>query len=166
VTVYSVYEPPADDTDVEERASRIAFVKDGFSWPALIVPALWLIYQRMWIELILYLVVVTAVQWAFGTSSEGVEAAWWVTLGLTVLFAFEANDLRGWALRRRGYNFYAVASGRDRYEAERSFFTAWLPEQEARCRTQPTQKVARPVPMPASAQRNDGDDVIGLFPRA
>jgi len=165
VTVFSVYEPPVgEETDAAARADRIAFVKDGFSWVALVVPALWLIYQRMWIELVIFLVVVAAVQWGFGTSTQGVEAAGWVTLALTVLFAFEANDLRGWALERRGYHFAAITSGRDRYEAERSFFQSWLPQQARQTQTAPPpQKKASRA---ATPQAGDGDDVIGLFPRA
>ncbi|MGH6793351.1 MAG: DUF2628 domain-containing protein [Methyloceanibacter sp.] len=168
MTVYSVYEPPvADETDVATRADKIAFVKDGFSWVALVVPALWLIYQRMWIELIVFLFVITAVQWGFGTSTEGAAAGGWVTLALTVLFAFEANDLRGWALERRGYRFAAIASGRDRYEAERSFFDGWLPKQARPPHAvQPMQKAGRGDNAPPPVQASDSDDVIGLFPRA
>jgi hypothetical protein len=35
VTVYSVYEPPAKTPDMLARAETLAFVKEGFSWPAL-----------------------------------------------------------------------------------------------------------------------------------
>ena len=52
MTVYSVYEPPTEAPNLTERADRLAFVKEGFSWPALFVPLLWLIYYRMWIEFI------------------------------------------------------------------------------------------------------------------
>jgi hypothetical protein len=166
VTVYTVYEPPGgDESDVASRAEKIAFVKDGFSWLAFFVPVLWLIFQRMWLELIAFLVVIGGVSWAFGTQDPGKALAGWVVLGLTVLFAFEANDLRGWKLRRRGYQFAGVAAGRDRYAAERSFFEGWLPQQR---RSTPS---LSPVPKspagkPAKPPRGDGDEVIGLFPQA
>jgi len=167
VTVYSVYEPPGnDETDVAARADKVAFVKDGFSWLAFLVPMLWLIFQRMWLELIAFLVVITLVSWAFGSAPEARRLAGWVTLALTLLFAFEANDLRGWALRRRGYGFAGVASGRDRYEAERSFFEGWLPQQR---RTLPSVPPVQTSPAPKGAKRRrggDGDEVIGLFPQA
>ena len=83
-----------------------------------------------------------------------------------MLFAFEANDLRAAALERRGYRLAGVASGRDRTEAERSFFTAWLPRQASVARTparggepRREQEAAPPV------QRGEGEEVIGLFPR-
>ena len=172
MTVYTVYEPPGDETDLATRAAKVAFVKEGFSWPALFVPMLWLIFQRMWLELIVFFVVILALPWLFGAGELAREIAGWATLALTVLFAFEANDLRGWALQRRGYRFAAVASGRDRLEAERAFFTAWLPEQQRAARriTPPAMtrapggapKDTAVVPRRSSA----GDEVIGSFPRA
>jgi hypothetical protein len=166
VTVYSVYEPPTgNDDDVAARADRIAFVKEGFSWPAFLVPALWLLYHRMWIELVLFLVIFSVLPAAFGLDRQ--EAFGWASLGLIALFAFEANDLRGWALKRRGYRLAAIASGRDRYEAERSFFTAWLPQQEAPSRSVPPVKNApRGHDAPVPSRGGGGDEVIGLFPRA
>jgi len=166
VTVYSVYEPPSDDSEVAVRANKVAFVKEGFSWPALLVPALWLLYQRMWIELILFVAILSAVPWSFGFDQTGKEFAGWVSLALTILFAFEANDLRGWALQRRGYRFAAVATGRDRTEAERSFFTAWLPQQTRSKRVPETTPRASDTSPPARGGGDGGDDVIGLFPQA
>ena len=60
MTVYSVYEPDKEAPDLAVRADRLAFVKEGFSWPALFLPALWLLYQRMWIELIVFVVAFAA----------------------------------------------------------------------------------------------------------
>ena len=129
MTVYSVYEPTSDDEDLATRAGRVAFVKDGFAWFALIVPALWLLYHRMWIELIVFLAVLAGLQFALGFDRLEQEPLSWAALALTILFAFEANDLRGAALQRRGYRFAGIASGSDQSDAERSFFTDWLPEQ-------------------------------------
>ena len=55
VTLYSVYEPPSEAQDLKDRADSLVFVKEGFSWPALFIPGLWLIYRRMWLELVLFL---------------------------------------------------------------------------------------------------------------
>jgi hypothetical protein len=167
VTVYTVYEPPGgNEADVAVRAEKIAFIKDGFSWLALFVPVLWLIFQRMWLELIAYIAIIASVSWAFGAEGPGRQIGGWVVLGFTLLFAFEANDLRGWALRRRGYQFAGVAAGRDRYAAERSFFEGWLPQQRrAMPPVPPAQKSS--APKAAKPPRGgDGDEVIGLFPQA
>jgi hypothetical protein len=166
VTVYSVYEPPTQAPEIVERAERLAFVKEGFSWPAFFVPILWLLYYRMWIEFILLALVYVALQLAFGTSGPGESLVGWASLAIAVLFAFEANDLRAAALERRGYRLAGVASGRDRTAAERSFFTAWLPQQTRGARepdrvTEPR----REGPAATSAPRGEGEEVIGLFPR-
>jgi hypothetical protein len=166
VTVYSVYEP-ADDADLEARVGKVAFVKEGIAWFALIVPVLWLIYQRMWLELIAFLAIFVSLPAIFGSGPAGQEIGGWVSLGLMVLFAFEANDLRGWALRRRGYRFAGTAIGRDQVEAETRFFSRWLPEQEKSLAEVPA---AVPVPAKASAivptRPAAGDEVIGSFPRS
>ena len=167
MTVYSVYEPPAEAPDLMQRADRLAFVKDGFSWPALFVPLLWLIYHRMWIELIVLGLIYLALQVAFGTDTQGQALTLWAGLAVGVLFAFEANDLGAAALERRGYRLAGVASGRDRIEAERSFFTAWLPQQASVARPPARgSKSRREAEAPPAVQRGGSEEVIGLFPQA
>lgn len=171
MTIYNVYEPPeGDDADPMARAEKVVFVKEGFNWVALIVPAFWLLFQRMWLELLVLLVLITGLQWLFGPGEDGRQVAGLVTLALTVLFAFEANDLRGWALQRRGYQFAGVTTGRGREEAERSFFSKWLPQQDRRTGAlvgKPQTKThGTPSPAPLPSRTGDTDEVIGSFPRA
>jgi hypothetical protein len=166
VTVYSVYEPPVPATDVIERADRIAFVKEGFSWPALLVPLLWVIYHRMWIEFVVLLLVYIGLQLAFGTDAQGQTLTAFASFAIGLLFAFEANDLRTASLERRGYRFAGVASGRDRIDAERSFFVTWLPQQERAAREAVTTPQPRRDPGARTPlRRAEGEEVIGLFPR-
>ena len=165
MTVYSVYEPPVPAPDLTERADRLAFVKEGFSWPAFLVPLLWLIYYRMWIEFVVLVLVYIGLQLAFG-ADQGHALTAWASFAIAVLFAFEANDLRAASLERRGYRLAGVASGRDRIDAERSFFGVWLPQQVRPAR----EPAARPEPRRESEARTllprgEGEEVIGLFPR-
>lgn len=168
MTVYSVYEPTSGDADIEARAGRVAFVKEGFAWFALIVPAFWMLYHRMWIELIVFLALLAGLQFAFGFDRLGQELFSWVALAITVLFAFEANDLRGANIQRRGYRFAGIATGRDQSDAERRFFTAWLPQQEKAAQSaQPPKKAPAPKLLaPSPSSRGANEDVIGLFPQA
>src|SRR4029079_2479085 len=105
-----------------QRADRLAFVREGFSWPALFVPLLWLIYHRMWIELIVLGLIYIALQVAFGTDTQGQALALWASFAIGVLFAFEANDLRTAALERRGYRLAGVARGAGPVQTERALF--------------------------------------------
>ncbi len=164
MTVYSVYVPPGDDADIEARADKVAFVKDGFNWVALFIPVLWLIYQRMWFELVLFLAVLFLIPFLLGNAPAARELASWLVLGLTVVFAFEASDLRGWALQRRGYGFAAAVAGRDWEEAERSFFTNWLPQQQRRKFPLPV-TTTPPKAAVTPTRSSGGDEVIGSFPR-
>lgn len=167
MTVYSVYEPPIQATDIAERADRLAFVREGFAWPAVLVPLLWPIYHRMWLEFIVLAVIYVALQLAFGLTNQGQTLAGWASLAIAVLFAFEANDLRAASLERRGYRLAGVASGRDRIEAEHAFFTGWLPQQ-AKLAREPERghEPRRAATPPSSMPRGEGEEVIGLFPQA
>lgn len=165
VTVYSVYEPPVPATDVSARADRMAFVREGFSWVAFLVPLLWLIFHRMWIEFVVLLLVYIALHLAFGSDPQGQTLTTWVSFAIAVLFAFEANDLRTASLERRGYRLVGVASGRDRVDAERSFFARWLPEQERTVPMTPPPPRREAAARPPLA-RGEGEEVIGLFPQA
>jgi hypothetical protein len=167
VTVYAVYEPPTEVPDIFERADRLAFVKEGFSWPAFFVPLLWLLYYRMWIEFVLLLAIYLALQFVFGTDQQGQALSTWASLAVGILFAFEANDLRAAALARRGYRLAGVASGRGRTEAERAFFTSWLPQQQGRAAktSERRSELHREGEGQTVAPHGEGEEVIGLFPR-
>ena len=166
VTVYSVYEPPAETKDLTERADRLAFVKEGFSWPAFLVPLLWPLYHRMWIEFVMLLLIYIGMQLVVGAETQGQALSAWIGLAISVLFAFEANDLREASLERRGYKFAGTASGRNRTDAERSFFNVWLPQQVKPAReTESTPEPRRETEIRPLLSRGEGEEVIGLFPQ-
>jgi hypothetical protein len=165
VTLYSVYEPPGEAQDLEDRADSLVFVKEGFSWPALFVPGLWLLYRRMWLELVLFLGLFLVLGWVFGPSDAGQTMFGWLSLALVVLFAFEANDLRRAALERQGYVQMGTAVGQGRDDAELAFFRSWLPQQE---KGRPRDVIVdRPgnADIPAPRTSGEAEGVIGLFPR-
>ncbi|MGC2409472.1 MAG: DUF2628 domain-containing protein [Methyloceanibacter sp.] len=171
MTLYSVYEPPAEAPDLVDRAEALTFVKEGFAWPALLVPGLWLLYQRMWLELIVFILIFALLAWAFGSSDEGQALLGWISLALVVLFAFEANDLRGAALVRSGYRLTGVAIGNYLDAAELAFLRTWLPQQQKEAgegeREQEWLRGAKaPARQMSAAMRgSEGEEVIGLFPR-
>ncbi len=164
MTVYSVYEPPSGADEIEHRANGLVFVKEGFSWPALLVPGVWLLYRRMWLESAAFAALIVLLGWLCGGSDAGKSLFGWMSLGLIVLFAFEANDLRIGALERRGYKLAGIATGKTRDDAELDFFRAWLPGQS---RSGGSDAGARSRQVPVVLPRSgEGDGVIGLFPQA
>ena len=96
---FTVHMPP--DLAGDAAAERAAFVKDGFCWPALFIPALWLLWRRLWLVLIAYLVAVTVIGAVQIIAGEG--AATIILIAFAFLFAAEANNVRCWSLRRRGW---------------------------------------------------------------
>jgi hypothetical protein len=163
VTTYAIYEPAEAAPDIADRAEQIAFVKEGFSWPALFFPAFWLIYQRMWIELGLLVLLFLLIASLLGTADLGSTLVNFTSFGVVVLFAFEANDLLGAALERRGYRYVGTVIGPDREAAELSFFKAWLPER--RREERPPERGLAPQGMVPSRRTGEGDEVIGVFPK-
>jgi hypothetical protein len=115
---YTIYQRvTAQDPD-----ARFVFVKEGFSWPAAIFPAPWLLYHGHFVGLVLFFVLAGVF---FGLLElAGVMET--VGTAVAILFFFvvgaEANDFHRWALRRRGYQFSGVSCGRSLGEAELSFF--------------------------------------------
>jgi hypothetical protein len=143
VTLYSVYEPPSEARDPEDRAEALVFVKEGFSWSAALFALL---------------------AWIFGSSDQGQTLFGWLSVALIVLFAFEANDLRRAALKRRGYQQAGTAIGPGRDAAELAFFRSWLPEQEKGRRREPAPGRPSTAGIPAPKASGEAEGVIGLFP--
>ena len=164
MTVYAVYEPPSEAPDVEARAEGLVFVKEGFSWGALLVPGIWLIWRGLWLELIAFIALFALLGWLFGDGAAGKTIFGWLSLAIIVLFAFEANDLRGAALERRGYRAAGLATGPDRDSAELAFFRSWLPGQGKGTRRPALPKSSGRAPEPGARTSGDGEEVIGFFP--
>jgi hypothetical protein len=140
---FTVHEPPNPPADRIERADRLVFVKDGFSWMAALFAPLWMLVHRLWWALLGYIVAIVALRLAqrFGGLTEGTVGL--VTFGLNLLIGFEADTLRRWALDRKGWHMLGAVSGRNRDECERRFFDGWLP----------TQPILRPSESDISAPR-------------
>ena len=61
MTIYMVFEPPRIGGDRAARAERIVFVPDRFSWGAFLLAPLWMLWRRLWLVFVGYLVVMAAV---------------------------------------------------------------------------------------------------------
>jgi Protein of unknown function (DUF2628) len=165
VTLYSVYEPPGEALDPEERAEALVFVKEGFSWPALLVPGLWLLYQRMWLELVLFVALFAVLGWVFDPSDDQTQTLFgWLSVALIVLFAFEANDLRGAALERQGYMQVGTAIGAVCDAAELAFLQSWSPRRDKGRERPPPPDRPGNADIPAPKGSGEAEGVIGLFP--
>jgi hypothetical protein len=157
MTIYTVHAPGAARAPEADHMA-IAFVKEGFNWPALFFPVIWLIARGMWLVLVLYLAAAAILGAASQVASEYAVAA--VSMAFAFLFALEANGLRRWTLMRKGWRMIGVAEGRNQMEAERRFFDRLLAEKPAAS--------AIPVPpplLPPAMPSAESTQVVGLFPQ-
>lgn len=111
---------PPDEPD-------LVLVKEGFSWPALILGPIWFAWMRLWRWLIAYLAVLAATSLALGLVGTAEELDSIVGIAIAVLFAAQANDARRAALARRGYRFAGLAAATRLAEAERRALDHWPP---------------------------------------
>tara|TARA_R110002020_G_scaffold15140_61_gene53498 strand:- start:1858 stop:2385 length:528 start_codon:yes stop_codon:yes gene_type:complete len=169
MAVYTVLlPPPAKASGIEQTAERTVFVRDGFSWLAMLFPVLWLLFNGLWLLLLAFLLVAIGLE--LGLSLIGGPVPGLAGLALAVLFGFEANGLRRWALMRRGYRFAGIVSGAGRVDCERRFFDSWLAEgaHAAAPVPPPARKVhpeGRPAARVAPSPLSPGDPgIFGLFP--
>jgi hypothetical protein len=160
MSVYTVHEPPRDDRrgdDTLAHTSRFVFVRDGFHFWAFLFGPLWMLRYRLWVETIVYLVLVGALTYALGRLGiAGVGG--WIAFLIALLVGIEASSLRRWKLARRRFSNLGVVVGDNIEDAERRFFDGWVAD------ARPVTRAPAPPPAmrPASAASSD---IIGLFPQ-
>ena len=160
---YTLHVAPFAEPGDPRALDAADLVRDGFSWPAFLVPSLWFLRHRhVWLalgglaaELILWGVLRMA-----GLGPEAIGAA---ELVVHLGFGFEANTLRRWAYARRGRPAADVVFAANLAEAEAKTFTRWLapaPGGQPLVAAQPSKPAIRPI-LPV---RPGHEPVIGLFP--
>jgi hypothetical protein len=166
MSVYTVHQPPARHGDPLPNAERIVFVRDGFSFWAFLLAPVWMLWHRMWLVLLGYVVVFAAIDVALSVIGASRIAISVVGLFIALLVGLEASTLRRLSLQRRGFRNVGIVSGADREDAERRFFGTWLAE--PRFGSAAGAPAAPPPPVPAAtptAHSSHTSDVIGLFPQ-
>lgn len=157
--VFTVHEPPRRAADAAVDPQRIVFVRDGFHFWAFITAWLWMLWYRMWLLLVIYLVTFAVIE--LGMHYAGVGGGGLAIVGLLIAFlvGMEASTLRRFTLTRRGWKNVGIVSGEDREDAERRFFDAWL-RAPGNQTEPPADAVAPATPAPAP----HASDIVGLFP--
>lgn len=158
MSVYTVHEPPLGRRESDGDPARFAFVRDGFYWSAFFFSVLWMLWHRLWLVLIGFVVLMAAVAVALGVLGASAWASATVGLLLAILLGIEASTLRRWTLTRRGWSQIGVVVADDRDLAERRFFDVWA----AGAASSPALPMSSP---PSLRMMNTRDDVIGLFPQ-
>jgi hypothetical protein len=125
------------------------FIKDGFSWPAFLFPAIWFIIKRLWLALALYILAVVVISATASATDLSGGSVFVILLGLNLILGFEANKLNRRALARRGFAEEGPFVGEDLEEVELKYFQSQLAVQDSPTTT-PSLKMAA-IPGPGSA---------------
>jgi uncharacterized protein DUF2628 len=157
MSVYTVHEPPRRDADASADPDRVVFVRDGFYFWAMLFGPLWLLWRRLWLALLFYVIAWIVVEGGLFALKANETAHAAIGLLFAILLGMEASSLWRWTLDRRGYKNLGVVVGDDLESAERRFFQ--------------TRRDVAPKPAPKTVPSNygpksseNGNDVIGLFP--
>jgi hypothetical protein len=168
--VYTVHAPVAYDADLA-ATDKFVFVRDGFHFWAAVASFIWLIWNRLWLALIGWVVLTLAI--GFGMNALGATrgAILFVDLLIAILMGLEAATLQRWTLSRRKWRQLDIVVADDEESAERRFFDRWTAKQRGATNDQwsvdrggppptrniPGQPFSKPPPLPQGG-------IIGLFP--
>lgn len=121
--IYTVHHRQEASGSLVGLAEDVVLVKEGFSWPGLLIPLIWLIYKRMWIVLAFYLAaeagLAALLYGGFLPDIAGTAGL----LALSLIVGFEGNDLYRWTLKRRRYREQGFVVGEDYAAAEHRYFS-------------------------------------------
>jgi len=167
--VYTVHAPVTNGADLA-ATDKFTFVRDGFHFWAAVAGVIWLVWHRLWLALIGWIVLMIAVDVGLTALGVGRGAIFLVDVLLALLLGFEAASLRRWALSRRKWRQLDIVVADDEEAAERRFFDRWTARHRVTSdpyavdrggppptRSVPGQSFSKPPPLPQGG-------IIGLFP--
>jgi len=168
--VYTVHAPLTNGANLT-ATDKFAFVRDGFYFWAMLFSVIWLVWHRLWLALIGWIVLTVGVDVGLAALGVGRSTILAVNLLLALLFGFEAASLRRWTLARRKWRQLDIVVADDEESAERRFFERWTAKQRGLLNDQrsvdrggppptrnvPGQPFSKPPPLPKGG-------IIGLFP--
>ena len=168
--VYTVHAPRGADPAVRGGADKFVFVRDGFSFWAFLFGLLWLLYHRLWLAAVGYLVLFVAGFAALMQLHPGTGASLTVNFLFALLLGFEGSTLRRWTFSRGKWRQIDTVVADDEEAAEHRFFER-LALKPAGLVNDPL-AVDRGAPPPTrdipgqsfSRPPRQADDIVGLFP--
>ena len=148
---YVVMEPPARGE--EERA---VLVRDGFHFLAFLLPAVWLLFHRLWIEAVAAFVVAGALG-GLGAYAGFGPASSMLSLLVGIYVGMEGAALKVAALRRRGWREWGVVEADNAGDAEIRYLT------QAVSGETDVQAAPLPVEQPAARPRVSTGPALGML---
>jgi Protein of unknown function (DUF2628) len=122
MAIYTVHSKELEPRESLAALDSVVFVKEGFCWPAFVLPLVWMFVKRMWIPLAItaaWLIGLSTVAQIYALPEYAMPAA---SLALGLILGLEGRRLQRWTLKRRGYRYLGLSAGETRGEAELRFF--------------------------------------------
>jgi hypothetical protein len=160
MSVYTVHEPPLRAAEASPDPERFVFVRDGFYFWAFLLTPLWMLWHRLWLVLLIYVVVIVGIENVMHFAGVGPSEGSLVVLLISALVGVEASTLRRFTLTRRGWRQVGVVGGTNAEAAERRFFDAWSSAAPGK----PGERPAFPHAPPPLPLMPHAPDIVGLFP--
>lgn len=154
---YLVFEPAGTSRNMV-AAEAVHFVPERFYWSALLFALPWLVWHRLWVALLGWLVAEAAIAGAAYALELDPTATSIALLLPSLIVAYEGSELRRRRLLRAGYRDAGIAVGVDMEDAEQRFFADWKPKAPAPP-TPPERATVSPT-RPETPR-----SVVGLFPQ-
>jgi hypothetical protein len=168
--VYTVHAPMSFGADLR-AADKVTFVRDGFHLAAMVFGPLWLIWNRLWLAALGWLVVTSLLDAGLARLGAGPMAVFFADLLVAILLGLEGASLQRWTLSRRNWRQLDIIVADDEDAAERRFFDRWTAGRRGGgydpltverggpppTRDIPGQSFSKPPPLPEGS-------IIGLFP--
>jgi hypothetical protein len=168
--VYTVHAPVTNNLDFR-ATDRFAFVRDGFHVWAALFSVIWLVWHRLWLAMLGWIVLMTVADVVMVKLGMTPATVFLVDALLALLLGFEATSLKRWTLSRRRWRQLDIVVADDEEAAERRFFDRWTARQRVTANEQQAVDRGSPPPTrdvpgqafsrPPSPPR---EDIIGLFP--
>jgi hypothetical protein len=164
MTVYTVH-APVTNSGAAAAAERFAFVRDGFHFGAAVFGPVWLIWHRLWVALVGWMIVAVTLELGLQRLGVGATTMLFVDVLFALLMGLEGATLRRWTLSRGKWRQLDIVLAEDREMAEQRFFERWAASQRGveqggvdRGAPPPRNVAGQPHSPPHS-------DIIGLFPQ-
>src|SRR5215475_1475585 len=98
--VYTVHAPESYGADLR-ATDKFTFVRDGFHVWAMVFGPLWLIWNRLWLATLGWVLVTAVLDIVLWRLGAGRLAIWSAEFLVAILLGLEAASLQRWTLSRR-----------------------------------------------------------------
>jgi hypothetical protein len=122
--VFTVHGPAANGTDLR-LTDKFVFVRDGFHFWAMVFGPLWLVWNRLWLATIGWIIVSVALHLTLASLGAGRLTIWSADFMVALLMGLEAASLQRWTFSRARWRQLDIVVADDEESAERRFFGRW-----------------------------------------